>query len=146
MTSNLLDDLSNQQAAALSLDHARWLCVEAGAGAGKTRVMATRFVLLIEAGEALDEIVAITFTRKAAQELASRVQMLINDRVLETRNDPNAQEVFARLSKAQESFHLNRIGTIDSFCRGQLAKHALEAGVEPGFGQLDENRAARLKK
>ncbi|MBK1679405.1 UvrD-helicase domain-containing protein [Rhodocyclus tenuis] len=68
----------NTQAAAsglntLALDPARSVVVEACAGSGKTWLLAARVVRLLLAGVAPGEILAITFTRKAAREIEERV-------------------------------------------------------------------------
>ncbi|HOT51051.1 MAG TPA: UvrD-helicase domain-containing protein, partial [Candidatus Hydrogenedentes bacterium] len=62
-----------QQRAVTSMQ--KTLCVDAGAGSGKTRVLIERIIYLIEEQNAdLDEIVAITFTDKAAAEMKTRLR------------------------------------------------------------------------
>src|SRR3984957_4047686 len=65
-----------QRLAALT-DHDRTLLVEAGAGSGKTALMAGRVSLLIGAGVHPKEIVAITFTEAAASELLERIERFV---------------------------------------------------------------------
>ena len=55
-------------------DHDRTLLVEAGAGSGKTAIIAGRVALLVAAGTAPEDIVAITFTEAAAAELLERIE------------------------------------------------------------------------
>lgn len=76
--SHLLHDLNPSQLEAVS--HIEGPCIVlAGAGSGKTRVITCRIVNLIEKGASYDEILAITFTNKAAQEMRSRVTAILPD-------------------------------------------------------------------
>ncbi|MBN1137609.1 MAG: UvrD-helicase domain-containing protein [Anaerolineae bacterium] len=116
------------------------LVVTAGAGSGKTRTLAARFVALLEAGYPLRSLVAITFTDKAAREMRSRIRRLIVGWLAQC--DPAGcaywQEILAGLDAA-------RIGTIHSLCAGLLRAHPAEVGVDPAFDVLDENTSAVLR-
>ena len=104
--------------------------VRAGAGSGKTRVLVERFLAAVrEDGVAVDRILAITFTEKAAAELRSRVR----ERLLAA-GDREA-------ARAAESA---AISTIHGFCSRLLRAHALDAGLDPDFRVLDEVEAPRL--
>jgi ATP-dependent helicase/nuclease subunit A len=98
------------------------LLVEAAAGTGKTTQMVARIVALITAGKCQrDQLVAVTFTRKAAAELQERLRQKL----------PGAEECV--------------IGTIHSFCARLLRERPVEAGVDPEFVELDDDRDARLR-
>jgi ATP-dependent helicase/nuclease subunit A len=116
------------------------LVVTAGAGSGKTRALAARFVYLLEIGHPLRSLVAITFTDKAAREMRNRIRRLVADWLLvcPAADRGRWQEILVGLDAA-------RIGTIHSFCARLLRAHPAEAHVDPTFAVLDENTAAMLK-
>jgi ATP-dependent helicase/nuclease subunit A len=132
-----LDD--SQMQAATADGH---VVVTAGAGSGKTRTLVGRYLALLEEGVPLRSIAAITFTDKAAREMRTRIRRAIADWLAQ---DPPGrafwEESFADLDAA-------RIGTIHSLCAQILRAHLAEAarlGVMPGFGVLEEGRAAVLR-
>ncbi len=106
------------------------LLVAAGAGSGKTSVLVERFArAVIEDGVAVDAILAITFTEKAAAELKARVR----DRFA-------AAGLHAEARAAEGAF----ISTIHGFCSTILRAHALAAGIDPEYRVLDQLEADRL--
>jgi ATP-dependent helicase/nuclease subunit A len=116
--------------------------VTAGAGSGKTRTLVGRYLTLLESGVPMRAIVAITFTTKAAREMRTRIRQTITDWLAQ---DPPQrafwEAAFADLDAA-------RIGTIHSLCAQILREHPVEAarlGIMPGFGVLEEGRAAVLR-
>jgi DNA helicase-2/ATP-dependent DNA helicase PcrA len=76
--SHMHNDLNDSQLEAVT--HLNGPCmVLAGAGSGKTRVLTRRIVNLIENGAGYNDILAITFTNKAAQEMRTRVTAMLPD-------------------------------------------------------------------
>jgi len=106
------------------------LLVRAGAGTGKTTVLVERFVeAVVEEEVAVDAVLAITFTEKAAAEMKSRVRR----RFLELGRREDA--------RAAESAW---VSTIHGLCARLLRAHALSAGIDPAFRVLDELEAERI--
>ncbi|CAG0995789.1 ATP-dependent helicase/nuclease subunit A [Planctomycetaceae bacterium] len=142
------EKLNDAQKAALDCE--RDLLVDAGAGAGKTLVLSLRVLALIEEGRArVSEIVAFTFTEKAAAEMRARVQDLLLKRIAQLEHlaakDSEINERLKRLRAARGEFNLCRISTVHAFCHRLLAEHAWEAGLEPGAPML-EDREQRLTR
>ena len=110
------------------------VAVSAGAGSGKTRVLAHRFAYALRNGgpdrPAIDEILTITFTSKAAAEIAERVR-----RVLAQQGE---HDLARRIDEAW-------ISTIHGLCSRLVKRHALETGVSPAFTTADETRSALLR-
>jgi ATP-dependent helicase/nuclease subunit A len=116
------------------------VALSAGAGCGKTTVLAERFIRALEPPESrsLDRIVALTFTNKAARELRERIRRECRAR-LESGGDP------ARWRPILRGLAAARIETFHSFCGQILRRHAIEAGVDPGFSVLDESIAMAIR-
>lgn len=105
--------------------------VTAGAGAGKTRALVGRFLyLVLEKGIDPEQILALTFTRKAAAEMFQRVHEALNSL------DSPRPGLADRLVNAH-------IQTLDSFCREVVAGSAALYGYTPDF-QLDDVACAEL--
>jgi len=94
------------------------IVLKAGAGVGKTHVLVGRVLSLILAGAKPEEIVAITFTEKAAGEISTRVRRLLNESLLSGSFDGKTldEEQRGRLVSAKEDLANASIGTIHSFC------------------------------
>lgn len=97
------------------------VALSAGAGSGKTTVLARRVAALLAAGVAPRRIAAITFTEKAAGELAQRVRDTLD---AAARARPELAPIVDELPEMV-------VSTIHSFCLGLLRAEALEAGWAP---------------
>jgi ATP-dependent helicase/nuclease subunit A len=118
------------------------MIVEAAAGTGKTRSMTDRMVALLAGGKCrIETLVAVTFTRKAAAELQNRFQFALEDAARRA-----SGKLAERLRHARNHVELCFIGTVHSFCARLLRERPVEAGVDPAFEELDEERDARLRE
>jgi ATP-dependent helicase/nuclease subunit A len=109
--------------------------VEAGAGSGKTTSLVDRMVNLIYTGTAkIEEIVAITFTRKAADELKVRFQAKLEDAWKKEQD----LDILFRLGVAMQNLERCFLGTVHAFCAKLLRERPIEAGLDLNFKELEE--------
>ncbi len=100
------------------------LLVLAGAGTGKTRVLTTRFAHILLSKRAFpNQVLAVTFTNKAAREMRERVAAI--------------------LGQSADGLWL---GTFHALCARMLRRHAEHAGLSPNFTILDTDDQLRLLK
>jgi ATP-dependent helicase/nuclease subunit A len=120
----------------------RRVLVSAGAGSGKTRVLVERFLKLLEENPdwQVSDIVAVTFTEKAAREMVSRIRREIRSRI-EQNTDAGERRRWREHRNALDSA---RIGTIHALCAAILRAHTAEAALDPEFEVLEEIEAAVL--
>ncbi len=98
--------------------------VSAGAGSGKTRVLAVRYLHLVkDRGIPPERILCMTFTKKAAAEMSERIRGMLADCAKD-------DEDFAR---ALEAFPASRVSTLDSFCSEVARNGCSRWGVPPDF-------------
>ena len=108
----------------------RHISVTAGAGSGKTAVLVHRYLkILLEKDLPPNQVVAITFTRKAAAELKQRIVKELDARL---RADPDN----IKLESIKTGMLSAQISTIHSFCARILREYPVEAGVDAGFSEL----------
>ncbi len=130
-----------QQQAITTLD--RNVSVSAGAGSGKTRVLVERFLeILAQKKATAQEILAITFTRKAAKEMAERVRKGILQRL----NDRETDEDRAFWQQQLQLAASASITTIDSFCNQVLRENPVEAGMDPAFTIREDYEVLAFQK
>jgi ATP-dependent exoDNAse (exonuclease V) beta subunit len=105
--------------------------VSAGAGTGKTAVLVERVVqALLERGLDVDSILVITYTRRAAGELRTRIRAALAER--------GRHDLARELDGAW-------ISTIHGFCNRLLRAYPLAAGLDPRFRELDDSQGAVLR-
>lgn len=125
----------------------RNLVVVAGAGSGKTRVLVERYLRLLDTHPEweLNQVVAITFTQKAAQEMRDRVrtELLKRMEAAQTNGDSRAMALWSKRVSAMDSA---RIDTIHALCADILRQNAAEAGIDPTFEVLDDVEARTLRE
>jgi ATP-dependent helicase/nuclease subunit A len=125
-------------ARARAVDPTRNVALEASAGTGKTRVLVDRYVGLLIAGVKPRNILAMTFTRKAAAEMRQRI---LQDLARRHRQGTIAPHVWRDIRDAITDVS---ISTIDAFCLALLREFPIEADVDPGFELADETETPRL--
>jgi DNA helicase-2/ATP-dependent DNA helicase PcrA len=113
-------DLTAAQREAVTHTHGA-LLVLAGAGSGKTRVITRRVAHLLSSGIHPDQVLALTFTNKAATEMRERIEAL-----------------------APESRVW--VGTFHGFCARMLRKYSPLVGIDTGFSIYDQNDRLRAIK
>jgi len=117
------------------------LVVEAAAGTGKTTELVRRILRVLATGRAkMIEIVAVTFTEKAAGELKLRLREALERDRAEAADDGVRQRLEDALATLEEA-HVN---TIHGFCAELLRERPVEAEVDPLFNVLTEPQADRL--
>ncbi len=113
-----------QQIHALNIE--KNICVTAGAGSGKTTVLVARYTQILKQGKARPrEIVAITFTEKAAAEMKGRI--IVEIKAME---DTDLREAFL------EEMNVSPISTIHAFCSRILREFPFQAGIPANFSIL----------
>jgi ATP-dependent helicase/nuclease subunit A len=115
--------------------------VEAAAGTGKTTELVRRILNVLAQGRArIEQIVAVTFTEKAAGELKLRIRKELES----LRQTSPDGEVQANITDAIQRLEEAHVSTIHGFCADLLRERPVEAGIDPLFEVLTEPRAARI--
>src|SRR5678815_3554804 len=132
--------LQPEQAAA-AYEITKHISVTAGPGSGKTTVLVERYLHILRQNPNLniDQIVAITFTNRAANEMRERLRAELNVIL----NDASVAERRHWLNY-KRTLDGAVITTIHGFCARLLREFPVEAGIDPQFLLLDEHRAAML--
>lgn len=133
--------LNEQQAEAVrDFDHN--LLVTAGAGTGKTRVLTSKYLALLEERRLeVSEIAAVTFTTKAADEMRLRIREGIKSHI--RRSSGGERDFWVRQLEALEVS--SQISTIHGLCFSFLTRYPIAAGIDPQVEVVDEAEAAILQ-
>lgn len=133
-------------------DFSRSYLVEAGAGSGKTAIMAGRLALLFASGVSPERVVALSFTDFAAQELANRVRRFLT--AIAAGNVPLELELGVPngVSDSQRKHAQKAIGLLDrftcstlhSFARSLIMRYPAEANIDPGATLMTEQEQSLL--
>lgn len=114
--------------------------IAAGAGSGKTFVLAQRYAhLILEKGFTVDQILTLTFTNKAAAEMYQRIYKTLYKI---SQEEPENE----RANRAVKNFSEARIQTLDSYCSSILKNASRHYGIRPDFSIDDEECANQAYK
>lgn len=119
----------------------RNLLVSAAAGSGKTAVLVERIIRMITEGENpldIDQLLVMTFTKAAADEMRERVLLAVDEKLKEDPENGHLQMQAAMIPYA-------RITTIDSFCLGIIREHYNQLDIDPAFRVGDEGELLLLR-
>jgi len=142
-----LPDQSARVAALTELQ--RSLLVEAGAGSGKTSIMAGRVAMLFARGVEPKRVAAITFTEFAASELLIRITRFL-DKLAKGEIPPDLEIAFpkgvsaeqrANLEQARKSLDQLICSTIHGFAQALIKPYPVEAEIDPGAEIIDPSEA-----
>ena len=116
------------------------ILVEAGAGAGKTRLIIQRVIGQIGAGIPVEKIVLITFTNAAANELYERIQAGLTENIAKCSGEEK---------KLYENAVMNlqrmKISTIHSFCLSMLSEQPFEADLHLGLKLAEDGETKQAQ-
>ncbi|HEY9868145.1 MAG TPA: UvrD-helicase domain-containing protein [Candidatus Obscuribacterales bacterium] len=136
-----MSQLTEQQRRAVSSTQAHVL-VSAGAGSGKTHVLVERYIEILRNSPRLSatDLIAVTYTKKAAQEMRNRLKARMEELV---KSSVSVEEK-ARWAQLRSEVDSARIGTIHSLCESILKTFPAESRVDPQFQVLDDLEGAEL--
>ncbi|MBN1638852.1 MAG: UvrD-helicase domain-containing protein [Ignavibacteriales bacterium] len=127
------EKLTSHQKAALN--YKKHISLTANAGSGKTFVLSKRYVeIALNENLPLRNLVAITFTDKAAGELYKKITKEIDDKLNETQDLPTIN----RLERIRKELVSANISTIHSFCHDILKEFSTEAEIDANFQFVDK--------
>ena len=152
-----MDEIIDLEQRQKALDPEKSFLVQAPAGSGKTELLIQRYLRLLSRVDYPEQIISMTFTRKAAEEMKRRILEALKNAEAQTKPESSHQrETWKHASKALqrdrkknwrllENPNQLKILTIDSFCAGLIRQMPI---VSCGGGTLDimENAYALYKE
>jgi ATP-dependent helicase/nuclease subunit A len=129
--------LNDEQRKAVLCEHNA--VVAAGAGSGKTTVLASRFAyLVVEKAYQVTEILTLTFTKKAATEMYQRIYTTLSQIA-----DTESGVLQERAQRAKDDFVHAPIYTLDAYSASLVKQAATRYGIPPNF-TVDQQRCREL--
>ena len=115
------------------------ILVTASAGSGKTAVLSERYIDIVS-NKSVDirNILVLTFTEAAAEEMRSRIGKRFKTAILEKQENIHLRHQLALLAAAD-------ISTIHSFCKKLITEYFYELALDPAFGMIDSDEQKLLK-
>src|ERR1700722_5013346 len=136
------DLLTKQQRRAVVTRHTS-VILSSGAGCGKTTVLTERYLShLRDYGAEVGQVVAITFTDRAARQMRKRIREQVEKQLGDAKFDDAATDTWTRHLRNMETAP---ISTIHAFCGALLRQHAIAAGLDPRFDVLEEVLSVNLE-
>lgn len=133
---------TNQQKQAITLKE-HDILVSASAGSGKTTVLVQRLLQEILGGISVDQLLVVTFTKAAAQEMKNRIKMIIQAELNQT-TEPSKQRY---LRQQLNLIDAANISTIDAFCLDIIHRFYYAIDLDPSFSILtDETQASLMRE
>ncbi|USS88174.1 helicase-exonuclease AddAB subunit AddA [Fructilactobacillus hinvesii] len=126
------------QLAAIQNDSAGNILVSASAGSGKTSVLTQRVMRKIKAGVDVDQLLIVTFTNAAAQEMRERIHGALQMELNHTQDQAAKQHLVRQLRKLTTA----HIETMDAFCLWLVKRYYYVINLDPDFRILT-NRSER---
>ncbi|MFO8051571.1 MAG: UvrD-helicase domain-containing protein [Thermoplasmatota archaeon] len=122
-----------------SLDITRNVAVTAGAGSGKTRVLVERYMKILKSSDSIlpRNILALTFTEKAASEMKERIKISVKDLLP---GDP------VKWSRVLDDLPSADISTIHSFCTKLIRNDPIPCGLDPDLRIITETESQEMLK
>jgi ATP-dependent helicase/nuclease subunit A len=135
------DHLTDQQRRAVVARDVS-VVLSSGAGCGKTTVLTERYLSHLSVDRAeVGQVVAITFTDRAAREMRGRIRQALGQLLKSEKSDARGENWARHLRNLETA----PISTIHSFCAGLLRQYSVEAGLDPGFDVLEEVLSVNLE-